>query len=271
MEEFERNLRDIKEVKIQGANSIAIAGVRAFLLNPSKEGVKRILESRPTEPLLQNAIKLLSNSKDPEHASIKFLKYMKSSEEKTAKFGAELIKQDMIIFTHCHSTTVMEILKEAKRNGKRFVVHNLEVAPLYQGRTTAKELAKEGIKVVHFPDLAAEQALKNCDLFLFGADAFLDNGVVNKNGTSILAEIAKENKIPSYVCGFSMKYTPKIKIELRKGYEVWREKEKNIVVINPAFEIVDKEDVTGCVSEFGVLSYGKFLKEAKNNMKDFFK
>jgi translation initiation factor 2B subunit (eIF-2B alpha/beta/delta family) len=269
MEEFERILREIKEVKIQGANRIAVAGVKAFLLNPSKEGVKKILEARPTEPLLQNAIKLLRETKDYEHASIKFLKYMKEAEVKTAEYGSDLIENGMNVFTHCHSTTVMEILKEAKKQGKHFVVYNLEVAPLYQGRTTAKELAEIGIKVFHFPDLAAEQAVKKCDIFLFGADAFLDKGVVNKNGTSILAEIAKEHKIPSYACGFSMKYTPKINIEIRKGTEVWNIKEKNIFVINPAFEIADKKYITGVVSEFGILKYKDFIEKAKRNLKEF--
>jgi len=271
MEEFERIIREIKEVKIQGANDIALAGVSAFLLNPTEDSAKKILEARPTEPLLQNAIKLLKQSNDPGHGAINFIRYMKESERKTAKFGASLIGQDMNIFTHCHSTTVMEILKEAKRQGKNFVVYNLEVAPLYQGRTTAKELAKEGIKVMHFPDLAAEQALEKCDLFLFGADAFLDKGVVNKNGTSVLSEIAKAHKIPSYACGFSLKYISKIKIELRKGKEVWDEREKNIVVINPAFEIVDKKYVTGCVSEMGILKYSEFIKKAKQNLREFFR
>jgi translation initiation factor 2B subunit (eIF-2B alpha/beta/delta family) len=271
MEEFERILREIKEVKIQGANRIAIEGVKAFLLNPTKESAKKIIEARPTEPLLQNAIKLLLKSKDQEHASIKFLKYMKDSEIKTAKLGAGLIKNDMNVFTHCHSTTVMEILKQAKKQGKHFIVYNLEVAPLYQGRTTAKELAEMGIRVMHFPDLAAEQAMKRCDIFLFGADAFLEKGVVNKNGSSILAEIAKHYNIPSFVCGFSMKYTPKIKMEIRKCREFWSIKERNIFVINPAFEIVEKKYIVGVVSELGIFSYDKFIKQAKDNLKEFFK
>jgi translation initiation factor 2B subunit (eIF-2B alpha/beta/delta family) len=265
MEELEKILKDIKSIKIQGANEIALAGVKAFLLDPTKGNAKRILDTRPTEPLLKNAIKRLLKSKDPEYESIKFIWYLKSSENKTSEFGADLIKNGMNIFTHCHSTTVMEILKKAKKQGKKFVVYNLEVAPLYQGRKTAKELAKQGIKVIHFPDLAMDHAIKNCDLVLFGVDAFLDKGVINKNGTSVIAKIAKEYDIPSYACGYSLKYTPDIRIEIRKGREVWDEREKNIVVINPAFELVNKENITGVISEFGILDYPKFIKNAKKN------
>lgn len=265
MEEVEKILRDIKSIKIQGANEIALAGAKAFLLDPTSRNAKRILDTRPTEPLLKNIINIMLNSKDPEYESIKFMWYLKRSEKIVSEKGSELIKNGMNVFTHCHSTTVMAILDKAIEQGKNFVVYNLEVAPLYQGRKTAKRLAKKGIKVIHFPDLAIEQAIKNCDLFLFGADAFLDKGVINKNGTSVIAQIAKEYKIPSYACGYSLKYTPKIKIEIRKGSEVWDEREKNIIVINPAFELVKKEYVNGVISEFGILDYPKFIKNAKKN------
>jgi len=269
MEEFERIVKEIKEVKIQGANSIALAGVKAFLLDPTKEGARKILAARPTEPLLQGAILSLLKSRDPETQSIKFLKYMKESEKRTARYGEKLIKNDMNVFTHCHSTTVVEILKEAARKGKKFVVYNTEAAPLYQGRKTAKELADFGIKVIHFSDIGAEQAIKNCDLFLFGVDAFLDKGVVNKGGTSILSEVAKIYKIPVYTCGFSMKYTPYVKIEFRPGKEVWDERNKNIFVINPSFDFVSKNHLTGVISEFGVLGYKDFIKKAKDNLRKF--
>jgi len=270
MEEFERIIKEIKEVKIQGANNIAIAGVKAFLLDPSEEGAKGIIATRPTEPLLQNAIKLLLQSKDKESSAIKFLRYMKESEKKTARYGEKLIKNDMNVFTHCHSTTVMEILKEAAKNGKKFVVYNTEAAPLYQGRKTAKELADFGIKVIHFSDVGMEQAIKNCDLFLFGADAFLDKGVVNKGGTSVLTELARLYRIPSYSCGFSLKYTSYIKIEFRPGKEVWDERNKNIFVVNPSFDFVNKSHLTGVISEFGVLNYKNFINKSKKHLKKFF-
>jgi len=194
---------------------------------------------------------------------------MKEAERKTAKYGAKLIKDNMNIFTHCHSTTVVEILTEAKKSGTEFVVYNTEAAPLYQGRVTAKELAKHNIKVIHFSDIGAEQGLTKCDLFLFGVDAFLNKGVVNKGGTSILCEVAKIYKIPTYTCGFSMKYTPCVKLEIRPGKEVWDERSKNIEVINPAFDFVEKAHLTGVISEFGLLDYNSFIKKAKEKLGKF--
>ncbi|MFH0808020.1 MAG: hypothetical protein V1888_00150 [archaeon] len=61
---FKRILTNIKRIKIQGAENVAKAGITAYLLQPDKQSAKQILETRPTEPLFQNAIKLLENSKN---------------------------------------------------------------------------------------------------------------------------------------------------------------------------------------------------------------
>lgn len=270
MKRFEKILRDIKDIKIQGANAVAKAGIRAFLSQPTKKSAKKIILTRPTEPLMQNAVKYLLKSENPEKDAKKFLSYMKMSEVKITRAGSRLIKNDMNIFTHCHSSTVVSILKYAKqRQKKKFVVYNTETSPLLQGRKTAEELAKAGIKVIHVPDTASEYSLKKCDLFLFGADAFLKKGAVNKIGTAMFAEIACLYSIPSYASGISLKYAKKIKLEMRSGKEVWDERNKNIDVLNPAFDIIPKKFVTGIVSELGILPYRKFIKKARENLKKF--
>lgn len=271
---FKRILSDIKSVKIQGAENIAKAGIQAFLLKEAQENpnisTKKIIETRPTEPLLQNAIKFLSKSRSPKRVSKRFLSYINLSHKKIAKYGSRLIRNNMNIFTHCHSSSVVSILKYAKIKKKKFVVYNTETFPLFQGRKTAQELAKAGIKVIHVPDSAGEFALKKCDLFLFGSDAFLKKGAVNKTGTLMFCKLAKQYNIQRYSCGISLKYAKKIKLEMRKGKEIWDERNKNIEVLNPAFDIVPRKYITGVVSEFGIFPYKKFIKKAKENLKKFF-
>ena len=270
---FESILQDIKDVKIQGASNIAKAGIKAFLLKPDKKSAKIILKTRPTEPLMQNAIKfLLKNSKSPrklKSSSLKYLNYLKKSQTKISKNHTKIIRNDMNIFSHCHSSTVINLLKQAKKHKKKFVVYTTEVEPLLQGRQTAKDLAKAGIKVIISPDLAAEHAIKKCDLFLFGADAYSKKALANKIGTSTLSRIAKQNNIPRYSCGISLKYTKKIKLESRPSKEVWETTNKKIKIINPAFDLVPKNLLTGVISEFGVLTYNTFIKKAKQNLKKF--
>ena len=269
LKRFEQILEQIKDIEIQGATNIAEAGIRAFLINPNAESAKKILSTRPTEPFLQNSIHLLLKSKNPKKTSKKILDYIKKSNKKIARHGSMIIKNDMNIFTHCHSSTVMDILKLAKKKHKQFVVYNTEVQPLLQGRKTATELAKLGIKVIHLPDTAAEDALKKCDLFLFGADAYLKNKIVNKAGTNMLCEIAKLHNIPCYSAGISLKYTKKIKMEMRSGKELWDERNKNIIVINPAFSSLNAKHLTGIISEFGITNYKKFIKLSMQNLKTF--
>jgi translation initiation factor 2B subunit (eIF-2B alpha/beta/delta family) len=265
---FDNIIEDIKSIKIQGAENVAKAGIKAFLINPNKSAAKKIVSARPTEPLLQNAIKLLLKSNSSKRVSKKFLKNLKGSHETIARKGAMLIKNDMNIYTHCHSSTVIDILKYAKKKQrKNFIVYTSEVEPLLQGRQTARDLAKLKIKVIVTPDLAAEQSMKKCDIFLFGADAYTKKFTINKIGTSTLCRIAKLHNIPRYSCGVSMKITKKIKIEKRSQHEVWKDNNKNITIENPAFDKTKNKLLSGIISEFGVLSPNQFVKRAKSKLK----
>ncbi|MDH3352943.1 MAG: hypothetical protein OEL87_00665 [Nanoarchaeota archaeon] len=268
MSRFNKILADIKSVKIQGAENVAKAGIMAFLLSPTKSSAKKIVSIRPTEPLLQNAISALLNSKKPALSAKFFLSNLNKSHNKIAKKGASLIKNNMNIYSHCHSSTVMDILKYAKKvQKKKFTVYTTEVEPLLQGRTTAKDLAKSKIKVVISPDLAAEQSIKKCDLFLFGADAFTKSVVANKIGTSTLVKLAKLHGVPRYSCGVALKFTKKIKIKLRSPLEVWNQRNKNIEVINPPFDKTKLSQLSGVISEFGILPPKQFVKKAEEKLK----
>jgi ribose 1,5-bisphosphate isomerase len=263
-ETIKKVIADIKDIKIQGANNIAINGIKASILTSDKKIISEIANARPTEPLLQNSLEIISKSKNSSLKASRLIKYISDSRNKIAYIGSRLIKNDVNVFSHCHSSTVIDILKYAKKFRKtNFTVYTLEVEPLLQGRKTAKELADYGINVIVFPDLAAEAALKKCDIFLFGADAYLKQGVVNKIGTELLCKIAKEYNIPAYSCGVSLKYKKNIKMESRPGREVWDERNEKIQVVNPAFDFTKRKYLTGVISELGILDYKKFVKQAK--------
>jgi translation initiation factor 2B subunit (eIF-2B alpha/beta/delta family) len=268
---FNKIISDIKSIKIQGANSVARAGLEAFLLFPTKKHAKEIVSARPTEPMLQNFIKILLKSKDLKKTSKLLLNYMEYAQKQINQAGETLIQNNFHIFSHCHSSSVIEMLKHAKKQGKEFIVYTAEVEPLLQGRQTAKDLAKAGIKVIVMPDLSAEYFLKKCDLFFFGADAYTRRFIYNKIGTSTLTKLASLYNIPSYSLGFSLKYTKHVKIEKRKGREVWDERNPNIEVKNYAFDKIKGRTIKGVISESGILPYNKFVKIAKQNLKSFSK
>ncbi|RMD45517.1 hypothetical protein D6829_02225 [Candidatus Pacearchaeota archaeon] len=267
--DFEKIISDIKSVKIQGAENVAKAGIIAYSISPKKKSLKKILSTRPTEPLMQNMLNLMKKSKDEGLAAKKLIGLIEKDHKRLARIGARLIKNDMNIYTHCHSSSVIDILTYAKKTRKKkFVVYTTEVEPLLQGRKTARDLSKLGIKVVVAPDLAAENLLKRCDIFLFGADAVTKKFLVNKIGTRTLCKIAEENKIPRYSCSLLLKFTKKVKIEKRPENEVWNIRSKNIEIENFAFDKTPLKLISGIVCEEGIFLPKEFLKRAKKKLRE---
>jgi len=257
--------KDIKSVKIQGARNIAKAALYAYSLKPTKQIKNKLLKLRPTEPMLLAVLNKLE--KQPYK---KIFKHFNESQQKINNNLLKIIKNKQVIFTHCHSTNVIKALIYAKKKRKKFEVYNTETRPLFQGRKTARELRKAGIKVTMFVDsalgvaLSKEQGTKKADLVLLGADAILKKGIINKIGSETIAIISKQNKIPVYIVADSWKYTnKKVPIENRKLNEIWNRAPKNIKIKNPAFEFVPKKYIKAVVSEYGVLPYDKFLRKVR--------
>lgn len=259
-EEFNKILKDIKEIKIQGARNIAKMAFYAYNLIPSKNSKKILLNSRPTEPMMQNVLEM-AQKKVPKE---KILNHFDEAQKKINKNVLKIIGKNKIIFTHCHSTNVSGALIYARKKGKKFEVYNTETRPLFQGRKTAEELRKAGIKVTMFIDSALGVALKDSKIIFLGADALLKNGIINKIGSGVISKIAKQEKIPVYIIADSWKFTKnKIPMEQRNLNEVWDKAPKNIKIKNPAFEFVDEKYISGIVSEFGIMKYGDFVKKMK--------
>ena len=250
--EFEKIVSDIKSIKIQGAKNIAKKALEAYKLIPTKASIKKLLASRPTEPMMENVLKLAQKTKDYKKIQNHFIE----SQEKINKKVFKLIKSKDVIFTHCHSTNVINALIYAKKNGKNFEVYNTETRPLFQGRKTAKELRKNKIKVTMFVDsaigvaLTKEMGTKKVSKVFLGADAISKNGIINKIGSETIARIAKEEKIPVYIIADSWKKTKsKIPIEQRTLNEVWDKAPKGVKIKNPAFEFVPRKYIKKIVTE----------------------
>ena len=262
---FHEVVSKIKKIEIQGARNIARAALKAYEFVPTKQSKKILLDSRPTEPMMENVLDLAEKVPHKE-----IFKHFDSAQEKINNFVLKLIKNNSVVFTHCHSTNVSHALIYSHKKGRKFEVYNTETRPLFQGRKTASELRKAGIKVTMFVDsavgiaLGKEQGTKNVDVVFLGADALLKKGVINKVGSEVVARLAKQEKIPFYIVADSWKFTnAKVPVEQRKINEVWDKAPKNIKIKNPAFEFVDKKYISGIITEFGVMSYENFIKKVK--------
>jgi ribose 1,5-bisphosphate isomerase len=280
-------VKDIKDVKIQGAKNVALHGLTAFsdaaetidanskkyYLDKLRKLSRSIALTRPTEPNLRNALSFVLH-RTSEHGpeDVKSLKKFVRLEikefskniEKTIKIigetGARRIENDYNVFTHCHSNTVMSILKEAKKT-KSFSVTCTETRPLHQGYLTAKELSDMKIPTTLIIDSAARTFIKKCDIVLLGADAIASNGaVINKIGSSMIALAAHEHHKPVYVAAGIYKIDPMtIKgflepIEERAPDEIIDPKKlKGVIIRNPAFDVIPPEYIDGIITERGII------------------
>ncbi|MFP4402971.1 MAG: translation initiation factor eIF-2B [Nanoarchaeota archaeon] len=291
---FQKVLKDIKSLKIQGAENIAIEAVKSLKLvlknskatsieNLNKElnvAIKQLILTRPTEPAMRNSLNFILNSISVKNSnSIKdftnelnkrinvVLTHFSDSKKKIIEVGSKKIKKSYIVFTHCHSSTVVDILINAKKRKINFEVHNTETRPLFQGRKTALELSKSNILVTHYIDSAAMFALKKADIVLIGADAIQSDGrVINKIGSLMFAEIAFKLGIPVYCCMNSWKFDPKTifgedeKIENRCSNEIWEKCPKNVKICNPAFDFIEPSKISGIISELGIYRPSTFVE-----------
>lgn len=281
-------VKRIKRLEVQGARNVAIAAIKAVEAladrteAPTKKDFVRELvkakdaffSSRPTEPLMRNALRLIVNKveKNEERnvkklaeivtqASGQFLTQLEESSKRIAEIGARRIRHDSVILTHCHSSTVTNLLKQAKREGKSFEVICTETRPVFQGQTTAKEMLEIGVKTSFIVDSAARFFMNEVDLVLVGADAITSEGnVINKIGTSTVALVAAESRTPFYVVSELLKFDPATmygdyeKIEERSPREVWKDAPKELVIKNPAFDVTRRDFIHGIICEEGIVS-----------------
>ena len=277
----------IRKLEVQGARNVAIAAIKAVealaeetTAETRKEFMKELEEarevlfaSRSTEPLMRNAIRWIisqvENTGSEEvgalaevvaASSSRFLKDLEASKECIAEIGAKRIRDGMVVFTHCHSSTVTNILRKAKEDGKKFEVVCTETRPVFQGRITAKELLSFGIKTTFIVDSAARSFMRNVNLVIVGADAITSEGnVINKIGTGTIALLAHEARKPFYVVAELLKFDPATvcgeysQIEERSPKEVWKDAPEKLVIRNPAFDVTRRDFIHGVICEEGII------------------
>ncbi len=264
-----KTVKDIKELRVQGATNVAVSGLKALKFVKSEKefekASKLLASARPTEPMLRNGLKYV-HYKHKMGSTVKeavddFLKMTSHTFKEIVEAGVRRIPDDSVVMTHCHSSLVNSILKKVKKQGKKISVVVSETRPLYQGRLTAKELSKAGIKVKFIVDSAMRSFVNDVDLCLVGADVLTaDAFIVNKIGTSMLALAANEARTPFAVASELFKYDPETTkgllepIEKRKPSEVWRTNAKNVEVLNPAFDFTPAKYVNFIITEKGIIN-----------------
>ncbi len=272
MKTLEQVTKDIREFRVQGANQIALYGL-SFLKEVGLKhgfGIKfrtaslHLEKVRPTAVVLHNCIEIVRS--EPKISIIDgLIDTLHTVGKREAVYSDKIIGNNSKIITYCHSGEAMSFIKHAKTtHGKKISVIACKTDPLEQGVITAKELAKNRIPVTLIDDNAVGFFIKDIDMSITGADALRREGIVNKIGTSLLAQASYNASKPFYVVANSLKIDrrKKFEIEERPAAEIKktiRKRLDGVKIRNPAFDITPWKYVTGIINENGIFAKEQFV------------
>ena len=277
----------IRSMKIRGAGEIARTAAQALkdlaisyngndidqFRSLIQKGKDILLSTRPTAVSLWNAVhSVLKNVKNfdsvDELKSLitknadNFISKSREAVRIIGEIGAKRINSGDCILTHCNSKAALSAIKTAYAQGKKLEVIATESRPWRQGLLTVRELAGHQIPTTLIIDSAVRWAMKKVDLVIVGADTVASNGaVINKIGTSQIALIAEEARVPFVVCAETYKFSPRtllgelVEIEERDANEIVNRDEipENVKVLNPVFDATPPEYIDSIVTEIGLV------------------
>lgn len=136
-----------------------------------------------------------------------YLKRAASARKRIAKLCDAFIKDGATILTHSRSRVVLEILKMATEQKKRFNVFVTESAPDKSGYGMHDQLKQFGIPSTVILDAAVGYMMEKVDLVLVGAEGVVESGgIINRVGTYQMAVMTKAVNKPFYVVAESFKF-----------------------------------------------------------------
>lgn len=288
----QKTIDDIREIKIQGATNVALSTFESIKewaqtteindIHQFKDKLGTYLymlaNARPNEPLAKNGAKFVSTMLSVRHPKLtevekakeitqelaaEYIEIIENSKKRIIEIGKEVVKDAKVLFTHCHSSTAESIIIELNSMHPVTAI-NTETRPLYQGRITSKNLIKAGVKAIMIVDSAAPYFITDdstypLDAVFLGADQISFTGdAVNKVGSFSMGLASYYGSKPLYIVTPSLKFDPAtvyqpIKIELREAKEIWEDAPPELDIINPAFDLVPHEMITGYITELGLI------------------
>ncbi len=269
----------IKDMIVRGAPAIGVAAAFGMALAYLKEedldkAASEIKAARPTAINLFWAVDRVAKSNNPLEEALKMYQEDIDTNLAIGSHGAQIIEDGDTVLTHCNAGalacvdygTALGVIRSAFNQGKDIQVICDETRPRGQGaRLSVWEMQQEGIPVKLIPDVASGYLMSQSkiDKIVIGADRIAKGGVVNKIGSLMVALAADHFNIPFYVAAplSTFDFDASIfdtEIEERSPDEViyyggCRICPEGTEVINPAFDIIPKELITGIITENGII------------------
>lgn len=220
----------------------------ASLVTSQREIVETVREADPdtvdeakarTEGIIEEVVSQIENAK-----------------HRAAETTASQLEDGMTILTHDYSTTVLEALEAAARDGKHVAVYVTEARPRHLGRKTARVLGQiDRIQTTLIVDSAAGHYLSEVDEVLVGMDCIVDDTLYNRVGTYPIAATAADQDVPVTVSGSSAKVVQggfRFENDFRTESEVIREPPEGFDVGNPAYDATPIRLIDRLITDEGV-------------------
>ncbi len=209
----------LAELKAVVGSSKSIKELASKLVNAVENEIRR----RPTSAalvntsrrLLEKACKLMEASLGIDEVRARLVQEIdnlvheyRAALEASARIASKRILDGDRVMTISFSLGVLQAIRKAIEDGKRFEVMVLESRPGGEGIELAKNLASMGVPTTLIVDSAARFHMKQVTRVLIGSEAVAANGaVVNKVGTSLLALAANEARVRVFVVAPTQKFS----------------------------------------------------------------
>lgn len=277
--DYKEVITAIKDMVVRGAPAIGVSAAFGMALadlagEDLDKVANEIKAARPTAINLFWAVDRVAKSDNPLEEALKMYQEDIDTNLAIGRHGAEIIEDGDTILTHCNAGalacvdygTALGVVRSAFNQGKDINVICDETRPRGQGaRLSVWEMQQEGIPVKLIPDVASGYLMSQYKInkIVIGADRIAKGGVVNKIGSLMVALAANHFHVPFYVAAplSTFDFNTSIfdtEIEERSPDEViyygnCRICPEETEVINPAFDIIPKELITGIITENGII------------------
>ena len=240
----------------------AVSGSRANTVDDFIQEIKTVAEelarARPTLTPIANYSnqflhQIVARSQDEKESdSLKSFARTKGKEllklatraiSKSVEYGSGIIGDLDTVITCSYSSTVCKVLEIARQRETKFrvIIAESKFGDKVYGEIAAEQLMKHQIPTEIVSDEAIQLRISKADRALVGADSITASGyLINGKPTSILAQAARDKKIPFYVVCDSAKFDI-------QGY-VAKPSE-----LEPGFDRTPLDLVTGIITEKGTM------------------
>jgi translation initiation factor 2B subunit (eIF-2B alpha/beta/delta family)/8-oxo-dGTP pyrophosphatase MutT (NUDIX family) len=179
--------------------------------------------------------------------------------EDASRNTVPILPEEGHVLTHSNSSTVRRALELAVKSKRKLTVYVIESSPGLEGKQLAKDLIGIGVPVKLIADSAVNSVISDIDMVIVGADSVLANGsVINKIGTSKIANVAKGNGIPFCAVCESAKFSAADFLG------------EQIQIAETVFDLTPAEYVSKVVTELGPIEPGEVEPQIRNMLSQLY-